>query len=44
MALRDVAPTILDIMGFPIPKEMDGVSIVDHVWKESLAFAAHKIF
>jgi len=30
-ALRDVAPTVLNIMGLPIPKEMDGVSIVDQV-------------
>uniref|UniRef100_A0AC35UAN5 Phosphoglycerate mutase (2,3-diphosphoglycerate-independent) n=1 Tax=Rhabditophanes sp. KR3021 TaxID=114890 RepID=A0AC35UAN5_9BILA len=29
MALRDVAPTVLDIMNLTIPKEMDGVSIVD---------------
>lgn len=29
MALRDVAPTVLHIMGLPIPQEMDGVSIVD---------------
>ncbi|KAI1712727.1 metalloenzyme superfamily domain-containing protein [Ditylenchus destructor] len=29
MALRDVAPTCLHILGLPIPKEMDGVSLVD---------------
>jgi len=28
-ALCDVAPTVLNIMGLPIPPEMDGVSIVD---------------
>jgi len=28
-ALRDVAPTILYIMGLPIPKEMDGLPIVE---------------
>jgi 2,3-bisphosphoglycerate-independent phosphoglycerate mutase len=27
-ALRDVAPTVLNIMGLPIPPDMDGVSIV----------------
>lgn len=27
-ALRDVAPTVLRIMGLPIPGEMDGVPIV----------------
>ena len=31
MALRDVAPTVLHIMGLPIPQDMDGVSIVDEV-------------
>jgi 2,3-bisphosphoglycerate-independent phosphoglycerate mutase len=29
MALRDVAPNVLNILGLSIPKEMDGVSIVD---------------
>ncbi|MFH4982816.1 hypothetical protein AB6A40_009525 [Gnathostoma spinigerum] len=29
MALCDVAPTVLFIMGLPIPKEMTGVSVVD---------------
>jgi 2,3-bisphosphoglycerate-independent phosphoglycerate mutase len=31
MALRDVVPTVLHIMGLPVPKEMDGVSLVDEV-------------
>ena len=31
MALRDVAPTVLHMMGLPVPIEMDGVSIVDEV-------------
>ena len=29
-ALRDVAPTVLDIIGLPIPKEMDGVSLIEN--------------
>lgn len=29
-ALCDVAPTILDVMGLPLPKEMSGVSLIDH--------------
>uniref|UniRef100_A0A7E4ZQZ4 phosphoglycerate mutase (2,3-diphosphoglycerate-independent) n=1 Tax=Panagrellus redivivus TaxID=6233 RepID=A0A7E4ZQZ4_PANRE len=28
-ALRDVAPTVLYILGLPVPKEMDGVPIVE---------------
>lgn len=28
-ALRDVAPTVLHILGLPIPKEMDGVSLAE---------------
>jgi 2,3-bisphosphoglycerate-independent phosphoglycerate mutase len=27
-ALRDVAPTVLDLLGYEIPKEMDGVSLI----------------
>jgi 2,3-bisphosphoglycerate-independent phosphoglycerate mutase len=27
-ALRDVAPTVLDLLGLTIPSEMDGVSLV----------------
>ena len=27
--LKDVAPTILDIMGLPIPEEMTGVSLLE---------------
>jgi 2,3-bisphosphoglycerate-independent phosphoglycerate mutase len=29
-ALRDVAPTVLDVMGIEIPKEMDGESRIKH--------------
>ncbi len=28
-SLRDVAPTVLAQMGVPIPKEMDGVSLLE---------------
>lgn len=31
MALCDVAPTVLHVMGLPIPKEMTGVSVVEDV-------------
>ena len=29
-ALCDVAPTILDVMGLPIPEDMDGHSLIQH--------------
>jgi bisphosphoglycerate-independent phosphoglycerate mutase (AlkP superfamily) len=28
-ALRDVAPTVLHLLGLPIPAEMDGVTLVE---------------
>jgi bisphosphoglycerate-independent phosphoglycerate mutase (AlkP superfamily) len=29
-SLRDVAPTVLDVMGVEIPEEMDGESRIKH--------------
>lgn len=29
-ALCDVAPTVLDVMGLPIPEEMTGTSMLKH--------------
>lgn len=31
MALCDVAPTVLHVMGLPIPKEMDGCSLLEEI-------------
>jgi bisphosphoglycerate-independent phosphoglycerate mutase (AlkP superfamily) len=30
-ALRDVAPTVLHLLGLPMPPEMDGVSLLEEV-------------
>jgi len=30
-ALRDVAPTVLHLMGLPAPQEMDGISVLDEI-------------
>jgi len=42
VSLMDVAPTILSLLGFPVPEEMDGKNLFEHKDKRVLFFETYK--